>query len=142
MTEEVNTYDTIYLIDRLYEQLNQNSELSNKKKISLVRPEVSSANKKTYIKNFKEMCQRLNREMSEVQKFFEDELIAKSSIDAKGALIISGMFKQNGIQKILLNYIKQFVICKECGNGETALLKENRILFLDCKKCLSKKAIF
>ena len=142
MTEEINVYDTEYLIERLYSQLNQNSVLAKNTKISLVRPEVSSANKKTYINNFKEMCIRLKRDMSDVQHFFNEELQTKSSIDAKGILIISGMFKQNGIQKILMSYIKQFVVCKECGNGETALLKENRILFLDCKKCLSKKAVF
>jgi len=137
----MTTYEVSFLVDRLYTELEKKEQFQNKSKLSLVRPDVIYANRKTFIRNYKEICNRLRRKSEDVQKFFNDELCAKTSIDSKGMLIISGRFRQNGIQNIVSNYIKMYVLCKECNASDTNLIKENRILFLDCKKCLSKKAI-
>ena len=138
----VNTYDTFFLLDRVYEELSKNEKISNKSKMVLTRPVVSRANRKTFISNFREICSILKREEQEVQKFFDEELNKKSSIDSNGVLVVqSSSFQQNGIQNVLKNYIKNYVVCKECFSNDTKLVKENRILFLDCATCKSKKAI-
>lgn len=131
-------YNDNYLIDRLYIELG-NHQNTNKKLI-LNKPEISSANKKTYISNFKEICDKLNRRVSDVQDYFVKELATSISLNKDGALIITGVYKQAGIIKVLSTYIKDYVTCKECNSCDTEIIKENRITFLKCNKCLSKKA--
>lgn len=132
-------YEVDFLVDRLYAELDKNRESTSK--LILVRPDVLSMNRKTFIKNYREICRRLKREELEVQRFFEEELMKKTSIDSKGCLVVCGMFKAKGIQHILTNYIKQYILCKECNGTDTQLSKENRIVYMICKTCLSKKAL-
>ena len=77
------------------------------------------ANKKTYIANFRAICNKLNRTEDEVKLFFEKELATVISINNNGSLIITGIYKQQGILKILNNYILEFVTCKECKSCDT-----------------------
>lgn len=132
-------YNTKFLLDRLYIELGDH--LNSNKKLSIDKPEIASANKKTYINNFKIICSRINRSIDEVKNYFDKELNTPTSINQDGALVITGIFKQNGIIKVLGNYIKEYVTCKECFSCDTEIIKENRITFLKCNKCLSKKSL-
>lgn len=131
-------YSNNFLIDRLYIELSNYQNFS--KKLILDKPEISSANKKTYVGNFKGICNKLNRKVNDVQDYFAKELATTVSLNQDGALVITGVFKQVGIIKILNTYIKNYVTCKECNSCDTEIIKENRIAFLKCNKCLSKKA--
>lgn len=135
----MNTYPTDFLIDRLYTELEY--LLKSDTKISVEKPQVSSANKKTFISNFRNICSKLNRTEEDIRLFFEKELNTNVTINQDGALVITGIFKQPGIIHVMTNYIKEYVSCKECKSCDTNLIKENRILFLKCNKCLSKKAL-
>lgn len=132
-------YSTDKLMDRLYDQLAEH-RIRNAK-LTVCRPKVSSANRRTFVQNFDTMCEKLNRPVLDVRKFFEAELNAVTTIDGNGNLVITGFFKQNGIEKILSNYIKQYILCSECKSADTTIFKENRITFIKCGRCLSKKAI-
>lgn len=131
-------YSNNFLIDRLYIELGNHQ--NSGKKLLLDKPEISSANKKTFIRNFKEICNKLNRKVNEVQDYFTKELATTISLNQDGVLIITGVYKQSGIIKILSTYIKNYVTCKECNSCDTEIIKESRITFLKCNKCLSKKA--
>jgi translation initiation factor 2 subunit 2 len=137
---EFHVYETSELIDRMYDELNNQINITESSKLILSRPEVSRENKKTAVNNFSNICLKLNRNHLEVQKFFEDELLKKTSIDSKGSLIVCGMFRPIQIESILMNYIKEFVVCKECKCTDTKLYKECRVVYLECNKCKSKKA--
>ena len=132
-------YSTEFLVTRLYDELNSNKSKANK--LILSRPEVVILNKKTFVKNFCDMCKMLNRSEIEVQQYFSDELMKKTSIDSKGGLVVWGIFRQRAIESIIKNYIQYYVTCKECGSSSTNLIKESRISYLACDKCLSKKAV-
>jgi len=131
-------YNTKFLIDRLYIELGKYS--APNKKLVLEKPEISSANKKTFIANFKVICAKLNRKSEDVREYFEKELCTTVTTNQDGALVITGVYKQQGVMKILGEYIKKYVTCKECSSCDTEIIKENRIVFLKCGKCLSKKA--
>ena len=135
----METYTDNFLLDKLYTELE--TLLVPNKKISIEKPEVSSANKRTFIANFRTICSKLNRKEEELRIFFENELKTSVSINQDGALVITGIYKQNGIMTILTSYMKEFIICKQCNSCDTNLIKENKILFLICSKCLSKHAI-
>ena len=135
----MSIYEDTFLIDKLYSELDAIG--SNSKKIAIDKPDVSSANKRTFLKNFRSICMKLNRGEEDVRLFFENELKTTVTINQDGALVITGMYKQNGIMTILTNYIKEFVMCKQCSSCDTHLIKDKKILFLNCSKCLSKHAI-
>lgn len=132
-------YSDSYLIDKLYSELDAIG--NNSKKIAIDKPDVSSANKRTFLKNFRGICTKLNRDEEDIRSFFEKELKTQITINQDGALVITGMYKQNGIMTILTNYIKEYVMCKQCSSCDTNLVKDKKILFLNCNKCLSKHAI-
>ena len=131
-------YNTKFLVDRLYIELGKFS--GPNKKLVLEKPEISSANKKTFIGNFKAICTKLNRKSEDVREYFEKELCTTVNLNSEGALVITGIYKQVGVMKVLQEYIKKYVTCKECSSCDTEIIKENRIVFLKCSKCLSKKA--
>lgn len=136
----MSVYSTEFLVDRLYDEISK-ADSDSKNRLSLARPEVTTVNKKTVVNNFREMCKKMSRDEIEVQMFFSEELLKKTSIDSKGGLVIWGLFRQKGIEKITRRYINQFILCKECGASQTKLEKQDRILYMECSKCHSKKAI-
>lgn len=142
MDHDVDTnpeYTLDQLLDRAYTDLEAKRTMTSK--LSIPPPEVGCVNKRTIVGNFSTICGKINRSEVDVQTFFNDELSCKSSIDAKGELILGGIFRQKGIENIISSYIKQYVMCKECKSMNTEHIKEDRILFMKCNTCLAKKAI-
>lgn len=131
-------YSEKFLLDRLYTELQNN--MTNTK-MSLPRPEVSCANKRSFISNFRTICTKLNRPENKVKKYFMEELKTDISISQDGALVITGMYKLNQMTTLISNYINDYVKCKECSSCNTEIVKENRISYMSCNKCLSKKAL-
>ncbi|KAI5181493.1 translation initiation factor 2 subunit 2 [Nematocida sp. AWRm80] len=87
--------------------------------------------------NITEICKVISRDVLHLKQFIEVELSANSSIDAEGRLLIKGIYPEAQIQKIIRKYIKQYVTCAVCMSLNTALEKEDKLLF---KKCLSCNA--
>lgn len=142
-----NIYNEDFLLNRVYDMINNNELLKKKSKIILKRPTIIRQNKKTFITNFGDICNKVNRSEIDIKNYFDSELITieklsrKASITQTGILVITGIFQNNQIENILLEYIKKFVICFECSSSNTELIKENRILFLKCNSCKSNKGL-
>jgi translation initiation factor 2 subunit 2 len=134
-------YETNFLVDRLFNTLE--SKIGNKKKFSMKRPVVNDINKKTYIKNFEELCTMLNRDENHFKNYIEKELNIASSINENKALILDSRFKSAQIEDVINKYAKTYVVCKEpeCKSGNTQMIKENRINYLVCNSCFARKAI-
>jgi len=132
-------YKIDYLIDKFYEEYNHISQ--SDQKISLVKPSVILQNKRTCISNFNEVCHKMNRPLEHVKSYFDDELSVTSSINANDSLIIVGIFQENKIISILKQYIEKYLICSQCKSCNTEIIKENRLHFVKCNKCFSKKSI-
>lgn len=135
----MNSYDVKFLVDKLYKDLDQ--KLISNQKIVLEKPNITNINKKTFFINFKSICQKLNRKEEDLRIFFEKELNTEVNVNQEGNLIIVGIFKTTAIITIISNFIKDFCTCKECNCCDTELIKEKRLTFIFCKKCLSKKSI-
>ena len=125
------------LIDKLYQELD--NHVGTNKKITLEKPIVNSMNKKTYFHNFRPITQKLKRTEEDVRSYFEKELNTEVNINQAGGLVIAGIFKPQNIMTIISNYIKEFCTCSECKSCDTLLIKEGRLRFIKCNRCLSKK---
>lgn len=129
-------YSVEFLVDKFYDEYNQDSQ-----KLAVPKPTVMIQNKKTCIVNFKNICDRINRTNDHVKNYFDEELANTSSINSNGGLVINGIFKEHKIMTILEGYIKKFLMCSQCKNLDTQLIKENRLNFMKCNTCFSKKVV-
>ena len=95
---------------------------------------------KTIFVNFGEICNYLKRPMTHVQKFLEKELAMPGKIDGD-RLIFAGKASSIKIEEKLKEYVKEFIICKECGKLDTELIKEDIYYFVRCLVCGAKHAV-
>ena len=133
-------YTTDQLIDRLYKTLEHNN-VPKSNKLVMDSPDVALVNGQTCFKNFTSICENLKRGTNDVKKFFEEEMSTKSSIDGTGRLLIDGKFRTNNIEKVLLKYMQKYVFCDICKSSNTTLVKEDRIQYMDCMSCKSRRAL-
>ena len=133
------TYNLDDLLDKLYQDLNNKTD-STKKNI-LSKPIVTILNKKTIISNIEKIVDELNRKYSDIQEYLSSELGMNISQTGEGHMIITGIVKQGSIEKNIKNYIIENVQCNMCKSIDTYTNKENRLIFLNCKKCKAVRSL-
>lgn len=130
-------YDVNSLLDRAY-----NSFVLDRKKLKLVPPNIEKKDRKTYIHNFTDICNSINRNVDDIRIFIGKELSVDTSIKENGALKIDTIIKSsNIIENVIKKYIIDHVMCKLCKSCRTKTHKIDRILYLECETCKSKCAI-
>lgn len=110
-------------------------------KISFPPLKVVYQNRVSVIANFGEFPKILNRTKDEISHFFQEETATRISINAQQQLIIHGKFNESRCEYILKNYIRQFVMCRQCNGLNTKLQKENGLSFLDCNQCGARSSL-
>lgn len=141
-------YSDDYLIGRLLSKVEEDSESKSivSKKAVFVKAIITRKYGKTYIENFESVCKSMKKDPEHVREYLEKKLkknVGEITISAKMVLIITGSHTSPEIEGHIKNYVRTYVICSEpkCGSDETELIKSNRILYLACKKCNSRKAV-
>jgi translation initiation factor 2 subunit 2 len=143
-TNEDYTYE--FLLDRVFNKLySNNPELTQKRdRIHLKPLEVSKeGTRKTVFTNFPSLCKELNRDKDHLMLFITTELCADASIDGNERLIIRGKYSPSHIEKIVRNYITQYVLCQGCKSMDTFIDKDKatRLTFLRCNVCQASMSI-
>jgi translation initiation factor 2 subunit 2 len=69
------------------------------------------------------------------------EMGTTGSVDGSARLVIRGRFQQKQIEHVLRRYIVEYVTCKTCKSPDTLLTKENRIFFMSCESCGSRRSV-
>jgi len=96
--------------------------------------------KKTILTNFLNIASHIRRDPEHLQKFILKEL-ATSGQREGDRLILNNKIPSSKINAKIEQYIKEFVICKECGKPDTELKKENRLNFINCLACGAKHPV-
>lgn len=132
-------YEDDFLLDRIFTKLKDNKT----KKLVVTKPTIEKKNGKTYITNFTDVCNSIKRDLHDIKTYIETELQIETSIMENGTMLINKIYHQKDIEPLFSAYIKTFVICpeKNCGSGNTEIIKEHRIKFLVCNVCKSQKSI-
>lgn len=89
---------------------------------------------RTFVQNFKEIAQTLNRDPQHLLKFLLRELATAGNIEGSRA-IFQGRFPSYKIQEKLKRYVDEYVICPECKKPDTRIIRERRTTFLKCDAC-------
>lgn len=135
-------YEDNFLIERIFDKL----EGKAPKKFKLSKPEVERKNRKTFMANFGMICTELNRDQEMIREYFEKELGKKQedvTVSASQVLTITGSYNEIDMANVIRNFANKYVLCMEpkCKSGNTELIKENRITYMQCHTCNCKTAL-
>jgi len=129
-----------------YEKLLENAYGKIKKvESSSTRFEIPKAEghfegRKTIISNFCQIVSHLRRKPEHFQKFLLRELAASGQREGD-RLVLNIKVPSAKINQKIESYVKEFVLCKECGKPDTELTKEDRISFMHCLACGAKHSV-
>jgi translation initiation factor 2 subunit 2 len=111
------------------------------KKINLPPLKVCKKNKLSIFVNFDVYSEKLNRSKEHISNYFKAETNIGNSINNQNQLLIQGILNETKCESIMRNYIKQFVMCRQCKGINSVLVKENGLTFLQCNQCLAKTSM-
>ena len=126
----------------VYEKLLEEAYSKIKRAVSderfeIPQAEVVNQGAFTIIKNFSKIASYLRRDEKHMLKYFARELAAPGNIES-GKAIFQTRVSQKTVQQKLVDYINEFVLCKECKRPDTKLIKEDRIVVMKCEACGAK----
>lgn len=96
--------------------------------------------KKTILTNFFQIADHLRRDSEHFQRFLIKELATTGHIEGD-RLILNTKISSKKINPKIEQYVKEFVLCKECGKPDTELIKKDRMAFLHCLACGAQHSV-
>ncbi len=131
----VEEYDK--LLDELYKKVKK-VDVAKRFEIPEVKGHVEG--NKTIITNFSQICSILRRKPTHLSKFLSRELATQVLIEGD-RLILNRKLSSDMINEKIKSYVKEFVICPECGKPDTELIKEDKFMFIHCLACGAKHSV-
>ncbi|MET1124431.1 MAG: translation initiation factor IF-2 subunit beta [Archaeoglobaceae archaeon] len=128
------------LLERAFRELEKRGEVTRRERFEIPKVSVIREGAKTTIKNFSQIAKTLNRKEEHLYKYLVKSLGTAGVIDS-GRLILQGRFSEEEIQKEINDYVKLYVLCKECGAPDTEFVREERVLMLRCLACGAKHPV-
>jgi translation initiation factor 2 subunit 2 len=128
--------------DKLYARFRQKIPPEVYEHKRFVAPQIESfiQGNMTFITNFKDYAQALNRKPEFILKFFTKEMATAGNFDGNRA-IFQGKKSNAVIRDLSTRFIKNYVLCNECGKPDTRLDKQRRFLFLVCEACGAQESV-
>ncbi len=95
---------------------------------------------KTIVKNFRQICDVIRRQPEMLSKYLSRELAAP--VDLGGdRLVIQRKVLNELIQSKVDFFIKEYVMCKECGKLDTHIESIAGVKTLICEACGAKRPV-
>ncbi len=126
------------LLERALKMLPEN--VVKRERFEIPKVSLQREGTKTIIKNFSSIAKALNRNEEHIFKYLVRSLGTAGVIES-GRLVLQGKFTEEEVQKEVEDYVKTYVLCKECGAPDTELVREERILFVKCLACGAKHSV-
>ncbi|MBN2126764.1 MAG: translation initiation factor IF-2 subunit beta [Candidatus Diapherotrites archaeon] len=105
-----------------------------KNRLEIPKPSSFVQGKKTIINNFGQIVKVIEREEKHLMKFISKETAAPATL-AEGKLSITGKFSAVQMNKIFNSYMKNYVLCPECGKPDTKFSEQNGVKIIKCEAC-------
>lgn len=132
------TSDYEKLLNEAYANVKQVSASSERFEIPKI--EGYFEGKKTILTNFYQIADYMRRNPEHFHKFILKELAAAGQREGD-RLILNIKVPSAKINQKIEEYLKEFVICRECGKPDTEIIKSDRLSFLRCFACGAKHPI-
>ncbi|HKM13550.1 MAG TPA: translation initiation factor IF-2 subunit beta [Candidatus Methanomethylophilaceae archaeon] len=133
-----NDEDYLALLERA--KLNLPETIESHERFELPELDIIQEGKITILRNFMDIADKVRREPSHLLHFLLRELGTPGEVDNRRAIFkakISGIT----ISERLQQYTDTYVICAECGRPDTKLVKNDRIMMLECEACGASRPI-
>ncbi len=132
------------MADENYIELLRRAKMSLPKSVAIERWELPRANvqisgKRTTVRNFSEIAKTIRRDPQHIAKYIFKELAVPGSVGE--ALELQGKFTSEQINRRIEDYVKEFVLCSECGKPDTQLVKQERLWSMKCEACGAKRPV-
>ena len=129
----------IKMLENVYKEVKQVSDKESKR-FEVPKIRGSFEGKKTILINFFQIADYIRRKHEHFQKFILKELATSGYRDGD-RLILNIKVPSLKINHKIEEYLKEFVLCKECKKPDTELIKENRLNFVHCLACGAKHSV-
>ncbi len=126
------------LLEEAYKKVKQINISSDRFEIPKVQGHFEG--RKTVLTNFFQIASHIGRQLEHFQKFMLREL-ATSGQKEGDRLVLNNKVPSAKINQKVEQYVKEFVLCKECGKPDTELIKEDRLSFVRCLACGAKHSV-
>lgn len=115
-------------------------EVLEHKRFDIPKPRCHVTGMRTIFRNYKEICDALNRDPPHLLKFLSREMATAGTTD-RSRLVFQGRFRYDTFERLIKRYVDEFVICPVCKRPDTKIIKEKRLYFLICEACGAKSSI-
>ena len=95
---------------------------------------------KTIIKNFSQIAKAINRSEEHLYKYIVKSMGTAGLLES-GRVVLQGKFNRDEVQKEIEDYVKTYVLCKECNSPDTEFIREERVLMVRCLACGAKHPV-
>ena len=121
------------MVDRLYATLPEETKRHER----FVMPQAESfvQGHKTIVRNFGSILKVIKRERKHLFKFLAKETATSAAIDDSNRLVLNGKFNREQVNKLVSDYISQFVLCPECKKPDTKVVEKQGVRMLKCEAC-------
>ena len=126
------------LLDEAYKEVKQVNTSNQRFEVPKIEGHVEG--KRTMLTNFFSIASYIRRNPEHFQKFMLRELAASGQREGD-RLILNIKIPSAKINSKIEQYVKEFVLCKECGKSDTELVKEDRLTFIKCLACGAKHSV-
>jgi len=126
------------LLNKAYEKVKKVDDSGERFEIPKVEGKYEG--KKTILTNFSQILSHIRRAAEHFQKFLIKELATSGHMEAD-RLILNKKIPREKVDQKIAQYVKEFVLCKECKKPDTEIIKEDRINYLHCLACGAKHSI-
>jgi len=126
------------LLDRALAQIPKKT--SSGERFEVPKPSCVRSGSRTIVNNFKDICEKLNRDPKHLLRFLSKEMATAGSYEGDH-VIFQGKFGLQSIERLIQIYVNRFVICPVCGRPDTKIEKEGRFHFLVCDACGAKSSV-
>lgn len=95
---------------------------------------------KTVLTNIPQIMTYLRRNQDHFIKYLLKEL-ATSGTMKNNILILQRKINSQTINDKIEDYVKEFVMCRQCGKPDTELQKDKEFIFIHCLACGAKHSV-
>lgn len=110
------------------------------RRFEIPKPRSFTVGMKTFIHNFKEICEAFNRDPQHLLRYLSREMATAGTISG-GRAVFQGRFPRDTIERLVQHYGGAFVICPVCKHPDTKIVKEKRLSFMVCEACGARSSV-
>ena len=126
------------LLGEAYEKIKPIESSSDRFEIPKIEGHLEGT--KTLLTNLPQIASYLRRDQDHLLKFLLKEL-ATSGTMKNSVVILQRKINSQRINEKIEDYVKEFVLCKQCKKPDTELNKDQGFTFIHCLACGAKQPV-